>query len=132
MNFNWDQFTKEQYEKLHAEQVDDYVGAVHIGDISIDLVTTDSTVDSTGEHGEDAVVNALWADFYVLHEDTGYAYTKDGMIPYDFAEGVQIKLAGLPYEEFKNGAEKLFKEYISGYAGRYNLAEHAARPLVIW
>lgn len=130
MEFCWDKFTKEQYEqvlkKFDSLDTGDCVGYVHVGDICIDLVT--GSVDGNEEEG--LVVNALSADYYVLHEDTGYGYTKEGDIPYDYADGHVLKLTGLSYEEFKAEAEKAFAAYITAYTGAYSLAEHAARPLV--
>ena len=124
MRFDWSNFTKADYEKYMkkcmAKVVDcyDYIGAVHVGDISIDLV----------DCGEDGV---LVYDFYVAHEDTGYGYKND--IPYDYADGDGMNIPyGLSYDEFKGKAEKLFMKYIESYKGSYSLAEHANRPLEMW
>lgn len=118
MDFNWERFTKEQYEKVVKESLSDYVGAVHVGDICIDLLN-------------DPELGKIFFDCYVLHEETGYGYTKEGDIPYDYADGGEINVGGAQYEEFKAKAEKLFSDYISGYKGSYSLVEHANRPLVL-
>ena len=128
MKFDWRNFTEEDYckyiKKRNAGVFDceDYIGSVHIGDISIDLV----------DFGEEEF---LAYDFYVAHEDTGYGY-KLGVpydIPYDYADGSTVDIPyDLSYNEFKAKAEKLFMEYIEAYNGSYSLVEHANRPLEIW
>ena len=121
MKFDWSKFTKEDYEKYIGKCFDfeDYIGAVHVGDISIDLIN----------YGEE---NLLAYDFYVAHEDTGYGYKND-TLPYDYADGDGMNIpCDLSYEEFKDKAEKLFVEYIESYKGDYSLIEHANRPLEMW
>lgn len=125
MKFDWSNFTEADYnryiEKCRANIVDchDYIGAVHIGDISIDLI----------DCGEENVLNY---DFYVAHEDTGYGYKND-ILPYDYADGNGMNIPfDLSYDEFKIKAEKLFVDYIEAYKGNYSLVEHANRPLEIW
>ena len=124
MKFDWRNFTEEDYCKYIKKRnvgvfdCEDYIGSVHIGDISIDLV----------DLGEENLLNY---DFYVAHEDTGYGY-KNG-IPYDHADGNGMDIPyDLSYDEFKVKAEKLFMEYIEAYRGIYSLVEHASRPLEIW
>lgn len=122
MNFDWSKFTKENYERYVENnylEEGDYIGAVHVGDIAIDLVS----------HPE---VNLLFFDYYVAHEDTGYGY-KNGVLPYDYADGNSIELPlSITYEEFVEKAEKLFADYINSYKGDYSLIEHASRPLLMW
>ena len=137
MKFDWRKFTEADYhkylEKRKAEVFDchDYIGAVHIGDISIDLI----------DRGAEGL---LGYDFYVAHEDTGYGY-KDDVLPYDHADGEDMAIPfGLSYSEFKARAEKLFEGFIvkcdkcrswSSELKRdveYSLVEHASRPLLIW
>lgn len=120
MIFNWDGFTEWHYNKYikNFSRYDDYIGAVRIGDICIDLLIYDD--------------NTLSYDFYVAHEDTGYGYKSD-VFPYDYADGGKMGMpCDLSYEEFKDKAEKLFVEYITSYKGNYSLVEHANRPLEIW
>lgn len=125
MKFDWSMFTKVDYDKYIKKRIDkvfdchDYIGAVYIGDISIDLI----------DCGEE---NLLVYNFYVAHEDTGYGY-KNNIIPYDYADGNGMDIPyGLSYDEFKSKAEKLFMEYIEAYNGSYSLVEHANKVLEIW
>lgn len=125
MKFDWSNFTEADYNKYIGKRMakifdsHNYIGAVHIGDISIDLV----------DCGEE---NLLVYDFYVAHEDTGYG-CENGIIPYDYADGDGMDIPyELSYDEFKNKAEKLFVDYIESYKGYYSLIEHANRPLEIW
>lgn len=137
MKFDWRKFTEADYSKYMEKRVEkifdchDYIGAVHVGDISIDLI----------DCGEENLLNF---DFYVAHEDTGYGY-KDDVLPYDYADGNGMSIpCGLSYEEFKAKAEKLFEEFIVEYDEchtfnietdqyvDYSLVEHANRPLEIW
>lgn len=125
MKFNWSMFTETDYNKYMEKRIakvfdcHDYIGAVHIGDISIDLI----------DCGEENLLNY---DFYVAHEDSGYGY-KNGRIPYDYADGGSMNIPyDLSYNEFKAKAESLFMEYIKTYKGNYSLAEHANRPLEMW
>jgi hypothetical protein len=123
LKFDWQDFTEAHYNKYinNPFGYDDYIGAVHIGDICIDLLIQDD--------------NILTYDFYVAHEDTGYAY-KDDVLPYDYADGDAMDMpVDLSYEEFKAKAEKLFTEYMCSYRGNrgsYHLIEHANRPLEVW
>lgn len=125
MKFDWSTFTEVDYNKYMEKRMakifdsHNYIGAVHIGDISIDLI----------DCGEE---NLLVYDFYVAHEDTGYGYKND-ILPYDYADGDAMNVPyNLPYEEFKSKTEKLFVEYIKNYKGAYSLVEHANRPLENW
>lgn len=119
MKFDWRQFAEADFYRYahNASQYDDWVGAVHIGDICIDLLIEDD--------------NLLTYDFYVAHEDTGYGYKND--IPYDYADGDAMEMPyDLSYDEFRVKAEELFTKYINAYRGNYSLVEHACRPLEIW
>lgn len=119
MKFDWSRFTEADFEKYikNASKYDDYIGAVHIGDICIDLLIEDD--------------NLLTYDFYVAHEDTGYGYKND--IPYDYADGDAMEMPyNALYDEFRVKAEELFTKYINAYRGNYSLVEHACRPLEIW
>lgn len=133
MKFDWRNFTEEKYNKYMANPsyFDDYMGAVYVGDICIDLLI----------YGEE---NTIAYDFYVAHEDTGYGY-KNNTLPYDYANGGVMEIPnGLSYDEFKTKAEKMFEEFIVKYNEcheynvehdqfvDYSLVEHANRPLEIW
>ena len=128
MEFNWSKFTEKDYKKYIADpfSASDYIGATHVGDISIDLIN----------YGQERILSY---DFYVLHEDTGYGY-KDGA-PYDYADGGGIDtepLLGLSYEEFKKKAEETFINYMNeydrknSYENGYSLIAHANKPLEMW
>ena len=120
MQFEWYLFTEDVYSKVVSMNEEDYVGAIRVGDISVDLIV----------HAD---INKLSFDFYVLHEETGYGKTKHG-IPYDFADGfyMDINDVNLSYEDFKKVAEKKISDYITDFKGAYSLFEHANRPMEIW
>ena len=130
MKFDWRNFTETDYNDV-LDGKTDYCGAVHIGDICIELVTERGTV----INGINSVVSNeeyVMYNFYVAHEDTGYGYKDDGM-PYDYADGFETEMPyGLTYGEFKAKVEKMFAEYIMKYNGSYSLVEHANRQLEIW
>lgn len=123
LSFEWDMFSEDRYNEMKKELPNDYVGAVYIGDISIDILydTTD---------------NMLMFDFYVLGEDTGYGYTLKSDTPYDYADGIGLKLdvfTNMSYEEFRLYVEPLFVEHICKYDnGKYSLLEHAKKPVARW
>ena len=117
MKFSWKHFTKDQFEYMKGAAVNDYVGAVHVGDICIDLLCDSGT-------------GKMTCDFYVLHEDTGYGYTKTKEIPYDYAEGIEIDVVGVGYNDFVKTAEKQFAEFIVDFKGKYSLQDHANRDLI--
>jgi hypothetical protein len=121
MKFDWSKFTESDYAKYMENRTkqNDYVGTVHVGDISIDLVSFESD-------------NLLIYDFYVAHEDTGYGYKN---FPYDYADGDGMNVSSnFSYNEFKSMAEKLFEDYIrtNDRVYGYSLVEHANRPLEVW
>ena len=124
MNYFW-KFSREEYkaylEKLNTMDCDsDYLGSVYIGDICIDFVC----------HAE--FIEQLYLDFYVLHENTGYGYTKNN-IPYDYAEGIIIDTPyNLSYDQFKEKVERLCKDYIFDYKGHYSLLDHINRKTEVW
>ena len=120
MQFDWRDFTEQDYERYIQNHscYDNYIGAVHVGDICIDLLINSD--------------DFLSYDFYVAHEDTGYGY-KDNGLSYDFADGSEMNMPyDLSYDEFKDKAEGIFVTYIKSYKGNYSLVEHANRPLEIW
>ena len=129
MKFDWRAFTESDFNKYikDPDNYDDYIGAVYVGDICIDLLIQDD--------------DTLIYDFYVAHEDTGYG-CKNNVLPYDYADGDAMDMPyDLSYKEFKAKAEQLFEEYIIKYNQQhklgaqvieYSLIEHANRPLEIW
>lgn len=120
MKFDWRMFTEAEYNKYtaNARYYDDYIGAVHVGDICIELMIYED--------------NILGFEFYVAHEDTGYGYKND-ILPYDYADGFGIAMPlDMTYEEFVEEAEEAFTKYIEEYNGSYSLVEHANKPLEIW
>jgi hypothetical protein len=131
--FNWSKFTEDKYAKAMESWVkdsfnDDFIGAVNVGDICIELVNG-FYIDA-----DDNEVRDLLCNFYVRHEDTGYSW-EDAPVPYDHADGTFLPIPyGLTYEEFKANAEKVFTEYIvvNDKQDDYSLVEHANRPLEIW
>lgn len=130
MVFNYDRFTEENFKEMvswKAEQADGvYHGAIHVGDITIDIITRDY-------EGDGNIVCDL--DFYVLGEDTGYGYTSEGF-PYDYAEGLCIaEFRDMTYEQFKAAAEENIRGYIKEEDELnigYSLQEHAERETIIW
>lgn len=120
MKFDWSNFTEQQYKELTKDNPNDFVGAIHVGDISVDLIN----------HTD---IKKLFFDFYVLHENTGYGKTEKG-VPYDFADGTSVDTPNscLTYDDFKMLAVEKIKEYITDFKGTYSLFEHANRPLENW
>ncbi len=135
--FDWRNFTEEDYnkylEKCVARIFDchDYLGAVRIGDICIELLDSDWL----GEDGEYEELEKILAyNFYVAHEDTGYGYKND-ILPYDHAgEGFMDVPYGMSYAEFKNKTEEVFKEFImeNDETNDYSLVKHSKKKLEIW
>lgn len=127
MKFDWRNFTEADYKKMLNGNTD-YCGAVHIGDICIELVV------ERGSFINDILIReaCVECNFYVAHEDTGYGYKND-ILPYDYADGFDIDMPyELSYDEFKANVEKLSVEYIEAYKGEYSLVEHANKQLEIW
>lgn len=126
MEFNWNKFIEADYNSMLDGKAD-YSGAVHVGDICIELIAESCIM-------LNHIVNRkpyIMFNFYVAHEDTGYGY-KDGM-PYDYADGFDIDIPyNLSYDEFKKEVEELSMRYIESYNGDYSLVEHANKPLEIW
>ena len=127
MKFDWKNFTKEDYNSMLNENAD-YCGAVHIGDICIELIVESGTLVNDIISNKEYVM----CNFYVAHEDTGYGCNDNGM-PYDYADGFNVEMPyNLSYDEFKKKVEDLSMGYIKDYKGNYSLVEHANRPLEIW
>ena len=128
MKFDWGNFTQDNYNGMLNNSKNDYCGAVHIGDICIEIIAESGTFINGIINREACVM----CNFYVAHEDTGYGY-KDDVLPYDYADGFDMEMPyNMSYEEFKSKAEKLFVDYIESYNGNYSLVEHANKPLEMW
>lgn len=127
MKFDWRDFTEDTYNDMLKGKAD-YIGAVYVGDICIELIAESCTlINNILNHKPYIMFN-----FYVAHEDTGYGY-KDDVLPYDYADGFNIDISyNLSYDEFKEEVEGLSMEYIESYNGNYSLVEHANKPLEIW
>lgn len=119
MIFHWKNFPEYNY-NLYLNggfSPFDCIGSVRIGDICIDFVN---------------YTTVLKFDFYVAHEDTGYAHTENG-IPYSYCDGIEAEIpVDVPYAVFKAEAEKLFEKYILDYQGVVSLQAHSNKPLEIW
>lgn len=127
MKFDWRNFTEDTYNEMLNGKAD-YSGAVHVGDICIELIAESCTLVNHILHREPYIM----FNFYVAHEDTGYGYKND-ILPYDYADGFDMEMPyNLSYDQFKTKTEKMIMEYIEAYKGAYSLVEHANRPLEIW
>ena len=132
MKFDWSRFTEDNYKNMLNGKADWY-GAVHIGDICIELVVEFC-------NDEKFVI----CNFFVAHEDTCYGYKND-VLPYDYADGFDMEMPyNLSYDKFKANVENLSMEYImendkwrswnceTNQIVNYSLVDHANRPLEIW
>ena len=130
MKFDWDELKKENYtndRKELLELVDDYIGFIRIGEICVDVLIRD--------YGEDESKLAYSYDFYVANEDTGYGYQTDmNNLPYDYADGTDLKDLSLSYDEFVKKSEELITKFIeeNDKVNGYSLVEKANKPLLIW
>ena len=74
-------------------------------------------------------------DFYVANEDTGYAYKEEmNNLPYDYADGVDLKALAFSYDEFVEKSENMITMFIerNDKSNGYSLVEKANKPLLIW
>ena len=131
MKINWDELKRENYTndktKL-AEMVDDCIGFIRIGEICIDVIIRDYGNADLPEY-------AYSYDFYIANEDTGYGYKEDmNNLPYDYADGTDLKDLTLSYNEFVKKSEELIENFIEENVkvNRYSLIEKANKPLLIW
>lgn len=131
MKINWDEFKRKNYtndETKLAELVDVCIGFIRIGEICVDVVIRDyGNVDSP-EY-------AYSYDFYVANEDTGYGYkTNMNNLPYDYADGTDLKDLSLSYDKFIKKSEGLITKFIeeNDKVNTYSLIEKANKPLLIW
>ena len=129
MEFNWNDFTKTNFnavcEELKSDEHDEIcVGQVRVGDLCFDLVTR--------EYNDKLCLDY---DLYVGGVDTGYGYADD--YPYDYAGGGSFdeSCANMTYEEFKVYAEKIMEDYIKNEENVYNhasLIEKSNEELKVW
>ena len=131
MKIDWTDLKRENYindkSKL-AEMVDDCIGFIRIGEICVDVVIRDYGNRDIPEY-------AYSYDFYVANEDTGYGYKIDmDNLPYDYADGTDLKDLSLSYEEFVKKSEHLITKFIeeNDNVNDYSLIEKANKPLLIW
>lgn len=121
MNYNWDEFTKEDYEKIEVFD-DEFVGKVRCGELCFDVI-----IRNYDEYGY-----AFSFDCYVANEDTGYGYTIEG-VPYDYADGTDYFFFCEPYEEFVKNIERELTRFIEWrdtcLGIDYSLKEKANKPL---
>lgn len=82
----------------------DYYGCFKKGALCVDIVYRDVTKDEW----------IICADGYILGEDTGYGYTKDGRdIPYDMADGFSMEFyPDKTYEEMIDSMIDQIESYI--------------------
>ena len=131
MKINWDDLKEKNYTndktKL-AEMVDDCIGFIRIGEICVDVLIRD--------HGDGDIPKYAYSyDFYVANEDTGYGYKTDmNNLPYDYADGTDLKDLSLSYDEFVKKSEELITKFIeeNDKVNGYSLVEKANKPLLIW
>lgn len=125
---NWPEMKYTSYEELLSflisnEGDEDLIGKIRVGDICIDVIN----------HPE---VEKIFFDFYVLHEDTGYGFSKG--IPYSYADDFSISyndiyVAMKQNQSMMENIEKKIENHIRTFASnQYSLMEHAKRELVIW
>lgn len=128
MKFDWRDFDETKFENCKkdmetGDHIDDYIGAVRVGNLCFDLVLRGC---------DDTNGSILTYDLYVGGVDTGYGYKND--YPYDYDDGGSFKgIEEMDYHEFVTYAEKAMSEYImeSKYA-LADLVEKASEPLNIW
>lgn len=131
MKVNWDELKKENYTNNKArlaEMVDDYIGFIRIGEICVDVLIRDYGDNDLPEY-------AYSYDFYVANEDTGYGYKLDmNNLPYDYADGTDLKDLSLSYDEFVKKSEELITKFIeeNDKVNGYSLVEKANKPLLVW
>ena len=139
-NFCWDDFSLRKYNDLAQAAAyyepsyilrNDYYGKVHVGELCFDVLLIEYP-----EYEHDGVEPRICFDCYVAHVDSGYGYSGDQDMPYDYADGISVPLRWLEwgYEEFKRQAELLMTEFIfRDKAGNgYSLIDKARMPLLIW
>lgn len=131
MRINWDELKRENYinkEEDLSEMVDDCIGFIRIGEICVDVI-----IRCYGDTDNPEYVYSY--DFYVANEDTGYAYKEEmNNLPYDYADGVDLKALAFSYDEFVEKSEDMITMFIerNDKSNGYSLVEKANKPLLIW
>lgn len=131
MKINWDELKRENYinkEEDLSEMVDDCIGFIRIGEICVDVI-----IRCYGDTDNPEYVYSY--DFYVANEDTGYAYKEEmNDLPYDYADGVDLKALAFSYDEFVEKSENMITMFIerNDKSNGYSLVEKANKPLLIW
>ena len=131
MRINWDELKRENYinkEEDLSEMVDDCIGFIRIGEICVDVIIRCYGATDNPEYDYSY-------DFYVANEDTGYAYKEEmNNLPYDYADGVDLKALAFSYDEFVEKSENMITMFIerNDKSNGYSLVEKANKPLLIW
>lgn len=131
MKINWDELKRENYinkEEDLSEMFDDCIGFIRIGEICVDVI-----IRCYGDTDNPEYVYSY--DFYVANEDTGYAYKEEmNNLPYDYADGVDLKALAFSYDEFVEKSENMITMFIerNDKSNGYSLVEKANKPLLIW
>lgn len=131
MKINWDELKRENYinkEEDLSEMVDDCIGFIRIGEICVDVI-----IRCYGDTDNPEYVYSY--GFYVANEDTGYAYKEEmNNLPYDYADGVDLKALAFSYDEFVEKSENMITMFIerNDKSNGYSLVEKANKPLLIW
>jgi len=131
LKINWDELKRENYinkEEDLSEMVDDCIGFIRIGEICVDVI-----IRCYGDTDNPEYVYSY--DFYVANEDTGYAYKEEmNNLPYDYADGVDLKALAFSYDEFVEKSENMITMFIerNDKSNGYSLVEKANKPLLIW
>jgi len=127
MKYNWDDFTKEDYEKtikaakeMETSGYDDYFGRVRCGQLCIEVMV----------YYFGGRKNTIFVDGYVPYRE-GYGYKTledETEIPYDMFEVFETNNLDLTYEEFK----ELFEKETNKIIENANLTKEANAELFIW
>lgn len=131
LRINWDELKRENYinkEEDLSEMVDDCIGFIRIGEICVDVIIRCYGYTDNPEY-------VYSYDFYVANEDTGYAYKEEmNNLPYDYADGVDLKALAFSYDEFVEKSENVITMFIerNDKSNGYSLVEKANKPLLIW
>lgn len=127
-NFNWEEFTESDYKELKKDVKrgdDGFYGCVRCGWLCFDI----NLVLDCGE----SETSVMYIDFgcYVPYKDTGYGYKYvNGVeVPYDYADGFYMESSNLPFEKFKEKAEKELTEFINA---NKVLVDNANKDMLIW
>lgn len=145
MKFNWDSFTKNEFENYKKRVTNDdmldellreaCIGNVRVGELCFDLLIQELETDD-----EEVFNLCLTYDLYVGGEDTGYGYSNrygHNNYPYDYAEGNAFNgtCTDMTYEDFQKYAEEVFENYIKDegqFYVSYSLIDKANTELNLW